>query len=103
FANLCAACLVDIAPDFDSYRLELAARRVLQLERFFRFLRGDVAARFEYPLLLLVAEALPELVADPDDGIVCLVLGHRKHRSGLVVLVDEIDVDRVLADTDDAS
>ena len=82
--------------------LSFVAGLPLELERHFWFLRADISSGRQHPLLLIGAEALPQLVADPEDRVVRLVLGHRKHGRHFVVLVDEIDVDGVLGEIDDA-
>ena len=70
----------------------------LEFECPFGLLQADIPGRGRDPLLLVCAETLPELVADPHDRVVGLMLGHRQHRGHFVVLVDEIDVDGVLAE-----
>src|SRR5207245_220038 len=86
-ADLLETRLVDVGDDLDSHRLELCRRLPLELERFFGFLRADVLGGGQDPLLLFRVEALPQLVADPDNRVVRLMLAHRKHGCDFVVLV----------------
>src|SRR3984957_9783989 len=62
------ARLVDVGDDLDADRLELADRLVLEIERLGRLDFVDLGAGGLHPLLLLGREALPELVADPDQA-----------------------------------
>src|ERR1700747_913547 len=90
--DLLEAGLVDVRDDLDADLREPGCCRMLQFEAALRLLRADVARRDRDPLLLLGRKALPELVADPQNRVVGLVLAHRQHGGDFVVLVDEIDV-----------
>src|SRR5262249_18287347 len=94
--------LVDISDDLDPHPLEFRSRLPLQLKTLFWFLRADISAGGQDPLLLISAEALPQPVADPEDRVVRLMLAHGQHGRHLIVLVDEVDVDGVLGKIDDA-
>src|SRR5690349_12973296 len=83
--DLLEAGLVDLLHHLDADRLYLRHCLVLELEALLRLLGADVAAGREDPLALVGIQALPELVADPEDRVVRLVLGDREHRRHLVV------------------
>src|SRR4051812_6634588 len=85
------AGLVDLVDDLHAHLLQLGARFALELEGLLRLLRVHLVRRPLYPLLLLGGEARPQLVADEEDRMVRLVLGHRHDRRHLVVLVQHID------------
>src|SRR6516225_7901763 len=95
--DLLEAGLVDVGDDLDADLLKPGRCGMLQCEAALRLLRADVTRRGRDPLLLLGRKAMPELVADPENRVVGLVLAHRQHGGDFVVLVDEIDVDGVLA------
>src|SRR5215467_11002103 len=99
---LLEAGFVDARYDLDTDRLESGGGSVLKRERLLRLLDADVAASLQDPFSLVGAEAFPELVADPDNRVVGLMLGDRQDRRDLVVLVDQIHIDRILADIDNA-
>src|SRR6266851_6834053 len=73
--DLHEAALVDVGDDFDADRGELGLRLLLQLESLGWFDSGDFIRRGLDPRLLFRREALPELVADPYQAVVGLVLG----------------------------
>src|SRR5436190_10637227 len=68
------ARLVDVGDDLDADRLQLVRRLMLEVQRFGRLRASDFVGRRRHPLLLIVAQALPQLVADPDEVVVRLVL-----------------------------
>src|SRR3954453_11401593 len=63
--DLLKSALVDIRDDLHSHFLQLGRGGTLKLESAFRFLQANLPGRTGDPLLLLVAETLPQLVADP--------------------------------------
>ena len=75
---------------------------MLEVEGLRRLDLGDLVGRRLDPALLLGGQARPRLVADPDQAVVGLVLGHRQDRRHFVVLVHQVDVDAVLGGVDHA-
>src|SRR5579883_2279134 len=100
--DLDEAGLVDILHELDTHLLELRHRVVLEAERVGGLELVDLVGGGLHPLLLLIAEAGPGLVADPDAVHVRLVLRHRHDRRHFVVLVRHVDVDAVLGHVDHA-
>ncbi len=90
--------LVDVAYDLDAHLFQFRSRRSLQVEHPLRLLKADVPRRRLHPAFLLYAEALPKLVADPEDGVVGFVLGHRQHGRHFIMAIDQVDVDGILAE-----
>ena len=90
------AGLVDIGDDLHPHPFELPCGLLLELEALGRLLAGDVAGGGEDPLLLIRVEALPQLVADPENRIVRFVLAHGEDRSDFVMPVDQIDIHGIL-------
>ncbi len=100
--DLLKARFVDIGHDLHADRLQLVGRLMLQLERLGGLGPTHLIGRRRHPLLLLIGQALPQLVADPDEIVIGFVLGHRKHWRHLVMLVDQIDIDPVFGHIDHA-
>src|SRR6266545_1717591 len=96
--GLLEAGLVDLVDHLHADLLQLVGRFLLELERHGRLALGDFVGRRLHPLLLLDAQAVPGLVADPQAVVVGLVLGHAQDRRDFVVLVLLVDVDAVLGD-----
>src|SRR5450432_1380505 len=80
------ARLVDVGDQLDADRLQLVGRLMLELERLRGLGASDLVGGRRDPFLLVDAQALPQLVADPDEVVVGLVLGHRQDRRHFVVL-----------------
>ena len=74
---------------------------MLEAKGLVRHRAADLVGGSLDPALLLVIEAVPHLVADPDDIVVRLVLGQRHDRRDLVMLVHLVDIDPVLGGLDD--
>jgi len=96
------AAFVDVLDHFHAHLFELCLGLVFELEGCGRLVLADVVGRRLDPFLLFVAQALPDLVADEQRGIVGFVLGERKHRRDFVMLVDEVIVDAVFGHVGDA-
>src|SRR5215471_14758118 len=67
---------VDVGDYFDSKRLQLVRRLVLQIDGFGRLLAADLVRGCLHPLFLLIAQTFPQFVADPDQIVVGLVFSH---------------------------
>src|SRR5262249_28461677 len=92
---------VDDGDDLYAHCLEFRCRLPLQPIRHLGFLCADIAAGSNHPLLLIGTEALPQPIANPEDRIIGFVFAHGKNRRDLVVLVDQIDVYRILGEIND--
>src|SRR5665213_1531078 len=91
FGNFLETRFVDVSHDLDAHPLELGGSRLFEIEGLFWLLRADIAASRQHPFLLVGVQALPQFIADPENGIVGLVFGHRQYWRRLIVLVDEVD------------
>ena len=94
------AGLVHIGDDLHPHAFELPRGLLLELEGFRRLLAGDFAGGGQNPLLLIRIEALPQLVADPENRIVGFMLAHGEDGSDFVMPVDQIDIHGVLREID---
>src|SRR4029077_6949464 len=71
--QLLKAGLVDASDDLDAERFEFVGRLVLEVDGLGRLLVAHFIGSGLYPFFLLVGQALPKLVADPDQIVVGLV------------------------------
>src|SRR5258708_38985153 len=73
------AGLVDLGDDLDADLPQLVLRLMFELDRFRGLGLVDLVGGGLHPALLLRRQTVPELVADPDQAVIGLVLGPRKH------------------------
>src|SRR5262245_42641026 len=74
------AGLVDALDHLDAELLQPVRRLRLELERARRLVLRHLVGRRLHPALLLVGQAVPGLLRDPDAVVVRLVLGDREDR-----------------------
>src|SRR5262249_19890381 len=100
--NLLEAGFVNAGHYFDPDRFQPVSRLVLKINRLAGLAAVDLVGRSLDPFTLVGGKAFPQLVTDPNQAVIGLVLRHRKDRRNLVVLVGKINVDAVFGDVDDA-
>src|SRR6266481_1795873 len=78
------ARLVDVLDELDAHALELLLRLMIECDGLRGLRLADFVGGRLDPLLLLFREAVPCLVADPDDRVVGFMLGERHDRRDFV-------------------
>src|SRR3954447_13870477 len=68
--------LIDFGDDLDTDRLQLVLRLMLEFDRLGRLALVHLVSGRLHPPLLLGRQAIPKLVAYPNQAVVSLVLGH---------------------------
>src|SRR5262245_57429815 len=96
------ARFIDAVDHLHAHFFQLLGGLGLKLERLGRLGLGNLVGRGLDPLLLLIAQTVPGLVADPDAVVVGFVFRQRQDRGYFVVFVGHVNIDAVLGDIDDA-